>query len=352
MRRLTLLGILLILGATLLAPAPAAANTRAGTPVYFRETGHTLAYGFREFYERQGGLPIFGYPLTEVFVEDGRPVQYFERARLEWHGSLGLVQAGHLGRWAARGLAGHPAFAPVSDGAAGEALFAQTGHTLGGAFLTFWQRNGGLATFGLPLSQPFEELSEQDGRPYTVQYFERARLELHPANPPAYQVQLGHLGRRYLEANPPPAAADLPADSPSRAWDGLRPTRVRLPRVGVDTAVVSAGFSLGEWDVPRHTAVHYWPIAGYPGTAGNIILAGHVGYEGEIFSRLPGVQQGDEILLGAGDTERRYIVREVLTVLPSETWVMRPTPDEQLTIITCVPVGVYSHRLIVRATPG
>src|SRR5690606_6760859 len=99
-RLLTLLALLTIAGLT--APAaPAAANTRAGTPVRFRETGPTLAYAFREFYDRQGGLPIFGLPLTEVFVEDGRPTQYFERARLEWHGNLGLVQAGHLGRWAA-----------------------------------------------------------------------------------------------------------------------------------------------------------------------------------------------------------------------------------------------------------
>ncbi|HEY1016676.1 MAG TPA: sortase, partial [Herpetosiphonaceae bacterium] len=88
----------------------AAANTKAGAPLLYKETGHTLAYGFRQFWESNGGLPVFGYPLTEVFVEDGRPVQYFERARLEWHASLGLVLAGHLGRWAA-GQASDPAFA-------------------------------------------------------------------------------------------------------------------------------------------------------------------------------------------------------------------------------------------------
>lgn len=81
-----------------LSPLSVAANTIAGTPILFRETGHTLAYAFREFYDRQGGLPIFGYPLTEVFIEDGRPVQYFERARFEWHAELALVQVGHLGR--------------------------------------------------------------------------------------------------------------------------------------------------------------------------------------------------------------------------------------------------------------
>ncbi len=56
-------------------------------------------------------------------------------------------------------------------------------------------------------------------------------------------------------------------------------------------------------------------------------------------------------MLSIGETERRYRVTELLTVLPSDSWVMAPTRDETLTLITCVPIGVYSHRLIVRAVP-
>ena len=349
-RLLTLLALLCTIG--LIAPAaPASANTRAGTPVLFPETGHTLGYAFREFYDRQGGLPIFGLPLSEVFVEDGRPVQYFERARLEWHGNLGITQAGHLGRWAAERLAGHPAFAPQSAAPAGSTFVAATGHSLGGIFRGFWERNGGLATFGYPISEPFDEVNAQDGRTYLVQYFERARFEYHPESPQRYQVQLGHLGRQLLAERGAPEWALAPAGSAERAWDALRPTRVRAPRVGVDTEVVSAGFSLGQWDVPRYTAAHYWPIAGYPGTPGNIVIAGHVGYRGIIFNKLPQIQVGDEIFVAAGGGERRYVVREVLTLLPEETWVMAPTQDEVLTLITCVPIGVYTHRLIVRAYP-
>ena len=34
----------------------------------FPETGHTIAntHGFLSFWQRQGGLPVFGFPLTEV----------------------------------------------------------------------------------------------------------------------------------------------------------------------------------------------------------------------------------------------------------------------------------------------
>jgi len=50
---------------------------------YFEETGHTVRGEFLRFYERYGGRAIFGYPLTRVLVEDGRQVQYFQRARME-----------------------------------------------------------------------------------------------------------------------------------------------------------------------------------------------------------------------------------------------------------------------------
>jgi glucose/arabinose dehydrogenase len=72
--------------------------------------------------------------------------------------------------------------------------FSETGDCLRGAFLDYWFRNGGLEQFGLPVTG---ELSEQlgDGKTYTVQYTERARLEWHPENRgKESQVLLGRLG--------------------------------------------------------------------------------------------------------------------------------------------------------------
>ncbi|MEO5951914.1 MAG: sortase, partial [Chloroflexia bacterium] len=56
---------------------------------------------------------------------------------------------------------------------------------------------GGLAQFGYPISEEFVETLE-DGKPYTVQYFERARFELHPENAAPYTILLGQFGRRIL----------------------------------------------------------------------------------------------------------------------------------------------------------
>ena len=345
----------LVLALLVLLPiVPAGANTAAGTPHWFPETGHTLAYSFRQFYDANGGLSMFGYPLTEVFVEDGRPVQYFERARLEWHADMGLVLAGHLGRWAAEAQVEAPAMQPLPAAPAPEGerdYFPETRHTLAGAFRTYWHARGGLPVFGYPLSEEFTERNAEDGREYVVQYFERARFEFHPELPTAYQVSLGHLGRRFLEQHPAPPWSLERVPNADAAWAALRPARLTLNRLGIDTAVTAAGFSLAAWDVPRYTAAYYWPVSAYPGTQGNIVVAGHVGYKDTIFSELPRAQVGDEIVVYAGATPHRYVVREILTLLPSDTWVMLPTSSETLTLITCVPVKVYSHRLIVRAEP-
>src|SRR6476659_7902242 len=100
MRIRFLAGCILLL-TLLLNTGQVQAASVSGTPLLFPETGHTLAYNFRDFWEQNGGLAIFGYPITEVYLENNRPVQYFERARFEWFGDLALTQGGLLGRWAA-----------------------------------------------------------------------------------------------------------------------------------------------------------------------------------------------------------------------------------------------------------
>jgi hypothetical protein len=52
---------------------------------YFAETGHSMCYVFRNFWLDQGGLDRFGYPIGEFTSENGVTVQYFQRARMEWH---------------------------------------------------------------------------------------------------------------------------------------------------------------------------------------------------------------------------------------------------------------------------
>jgi hypothetical protein len=82
--------------------------------------------------------------------------------------------------------------------------FEETGHTIEGAFLAFFETHGGLSTFGYPLTVVFDE----DG--HDVQYFQRARFELHDKGKPSERVVLGALGTALHEAEPPIPAADIP----------------------------------------------------------------------------------------------------------------------------------------------
>ncbi len=77
--------------------------------------------------------------------------------------------------------------------------FAATGHMVSGKFLAYWNAHGGLAQQGYPISAPLQEVSDLDGKTYTVQYFERAEFELHPENQPPNDVLLSQLGRFRLK---------------------------------------------------------------------------------------------------------------------------------------------------------
>lgn len=72
--------------------------------------------------------------------------------------------------------------------------FKETGKTVAGRFLEYWNQNGGLAQQGFPISDEFQEKSDLDGKTYRVQYFERAVFEKHPENPRPYDVLLSQLG--------------------------------------------------------------------------------------------------------------------------------------------------------------
>ena len=67
---------------------------------YYPQTGHTLGYAFKTFFDFNGGLEVFGYPITELLIENERIVQYFQRAKMEWHPDKPneeRVQLGNLG---------------------------------------------------------------------------------------------------------------------------------------------------------------------------------------------------------------------------------------------------------------
>jgi hypothetical protein len=173
--------------------------------------------------------PVFGYPTSpqgEIQIE-GKPyqAQTFERNRLELHPENQRPYDVLLGRLGADRLAqqGRDPFTfPKSEPLPGCRFFPETGHNACGDILKAWRASGleidgragkteaeNLALFGLALSDlQTETLS--DGKQYQVQWFERARFELHPENVPPYNVLLGLLGNEIRDNAAPPQPKPLP----------------------------------------------------------------------------------------------------------------------------------------------
>lgn len=165
---------------------------------------------FSAFYEQRGGIRTLGLPISNELTVNGRRIQWFERARLEYwpefQGTPYEVQMGRLGSEMMQGRE-FPKPAPfVSQ--PGVYYFAETGYAVSEPFLTFWSQNGGLATFGYPISAAVQE-ELADRQVHTVQYFERARMEWH-AEDVGNEVQLGLLGRALFAQNRNPSTIPTP----------------------------------------------------------------------------------------------------------------------------------------------
>lgn len=50
--------------------------------------GFPVCFAFLSFFDAYGGIAQFGYPISGIEYHDGRMVQYFQRARFEWHPEL------------------------------------------------------------------------------------------------------------------------------------------------------------------------------------------------------------------------------------------------------------------------
>ncbi|MFA6423500.1 MAG: class D sortase [Patescibacteria group bacterium] len=101
--------------------------------------------------------------------------------------------------------------------------------------------------------------------------------------------------------------------------------------------------------------VHYKGTA-LPDEKGNVFITGHSSYyawdKGQyksIFALLNKLQKGDQIALSYKNQVYVYEIVETIVVEPKDTWVLDPTTDPMLTLMTCTPVGTNLRRLIVRS---
>lgn len=84
---------------------------------------------------------------------------------------------------------------------------------------------------------------------------------------------------------------------------------------------------------------------------GNCVLAGHRSYTfGKYFNRLDELTEGDEIIIKTLDKTLKYKVYKKFIVEPDDFSITEKNgTDKILTLFTCHPVAISTHRLVVQA---
>jgi hypothetical protein len=203
--------------------------------------------------------------------------------------------------------------------------FPQTGHTIGGAFAAYWDGHGGLAQYGYPLTEEFQETSAINGKPYTVQYFERAVFESHADAPAGFKVQLGLLGRlqyhdRYETVVHPRAAQWPPA--PGLA-PPLHPLLLNATFATPDLSAwhtLSNGVDEPAWTMLNAHLQQAGDSSGQDGVNDAIFLTGTPDWSNYRLEAQVYVTSGDPVGLVWRAQGNRYYRFEMLQALPNTHW--------------------------------
>lgn len=193
---------------------------------------------------------------------------------------------------------------------------------------------------GIEVERPMEELVEEKEIVYEEKILEVSR------DPEVQKKQI-----------PPLDMEIAPSDN-----------RIIIPRIDQNIPIVrisSENLIRRDWDALekemqealRGGVVHY-PGTSLPGQSGNVAITGHSSYFPwdpgrfkDVFALLHNVVEGDRIVIYYEQDKYIYEVSDIKIVLPEDIDILKQTPEDRLTLITCTPVGTNLKRLIVTAKP-
>jgi sortase A len=119
---------------------------------------------------------------------------------------------------------------------------------------------------------------------------------------------------------------------------------ISIPKIDVNVAL-SEGIGT---EILKYAVGHFTETP-MPGEQGNSCFAGHRSYTyNQYFNRLDEVNVGDIIIVTTKDGEFEYEVYESKVVDPEEISVLDNTKGAEITLVTCTPIRVATHRLVVK----
>jgi sortase A len=131
---------------------------------------------------------------------------------------------------------------------------------------------------------------------------------------------------------------------PAAPAQGAFVGRLDVPSIQLSTTVLE-----GSDDATLSRASGHIEDTPFPGEPGNVGIAGH---RDTVFRPLRHVHLGDALVLTTADRVYRYRIRKTFIVGPDDVYVLDPTAQPTLTLVTCYPFEFIGHapkRFIVQA---
>lgn len=122
---------------------------------------------------------------------------------------------------------------------------------------------------------------------------------------------------------------------------------IEIPKIDVNLPIYQ-----GTEEQQLQSGCGWWPGTSLPtgGSGTHCVITAHTGLtKAKLFTDLDRLETGDRFTLHILDRDMNYEVDQILVTEPEELAPLRIVPGEDLvSLYTCTPYGVNSHRLLVR----
>lgn len=134
---------------------------------------------------------------------------------------------------------------------------------------------------------------------------------------------------------------------------------LKIKKINVSAPVISNvdGKDSEFYDQALKEGVAHYKGTALPASGSNVVIFGHssnvlgVGKYENVFAKLDLLKNGDVIKISFNNNEYSYDVTDTKIVETGDLSILKPTEREQLTLLTCWPIGTNEQRLAIIAEP-
>lgn len=169
----------------------------------------------------------------------------------------------------------------------------------------------------------------------------------------------GYYAKKYREKGINNTATQNQQIVENENLDKITQFELIIRKINVSVPVISNvnGQSSDLYNEALKKGVAHYRGTALPASGSNVLIFGHSssvfgrGTYDKIFSRLNEMQKGDSVIIRFNGKEYKYLVFDKKITLSGDVSIITPTEREQLTLMTCWPIGSDKKRLVIMAKP-